>query len=333
METGITEVELQRAVAKLRSDVVRQNLSNQKKGEFIGFSLRTADSPYTFFDRLEAYAAISVDDVKRVAREVLRPSNRTTVPVVDRARFAGLTTDFIAAAQGLPAQAAAALTEAVAIALERQKLNDTQATLDVEADAIARLAKRAETAKEGANAETQKEIDAYITDNEKGVTKRTARLDAERAKLDEARGALAKRAKKHARKNRALRRMRWNPSQPPAALVLSLIEGLGGDGPRSVATVDTAEMTGGTMLPLVAGYEALMAWTLEDAGQHAAAATHRASAIALAGPALAEAPDDAQGQLLRAAHALAWDTQVTGKTLADAPVERKKRRRRSGRRR
>ena len=43
---------------------------------------------------------------------------------------------------------------------------------------------RAETAKEGANAETQKEIDAYITDNEKGVTKRTARLDAERAKRD-----------------------------------------------------------------------------------------------------------------------------------------------------
>jgi hypothetical protein len=313
-------------VAKLRSDVVRENLSNQKKGEFIGFSLRTTDSPYTFFDRLEAYGDISVEDVKRVAQEVLRPSNRTTVPVVTRQRFAALTAQFVAGAEVLPAQAASALTEAVAIALERQKHAQTQATLDVEADAIARLAQRAETAKQGADGETRAKIDAYITDNEKGVTKRTARVEQGRTKLAEDRKVLGKRSKKHARNLRKLRRMRWNPSQPPAALVISLVEGLAGVGPRRVETIDTSEMTDEALLPLVAGYEALMSWTLEDAGQHATAAAHRARAIAVAGPALASAGDDAKGTLLRAAHALAWETQITGKTLVDAPTQGKRRR-------
>jgi len=320
---GITKAELARAVAKLRSDVVRENLSNQKKAEFIGFSLRTTDSPFTFFDRLEAYAQVTVEDIKRVASDVLRSTNRTVVPVVAPDRFAALAGDLIAAATGLPAQAATALTEAVAITLERQKHAQTEQTLDVEADAVARLARRAEHARAEADEETKAKIDTYLVENEKGVTKRSERLKAGRDGLAAERKALDKRSRKHARAVKALRRMRWDPSQAPAALVISLVEGLAGGGTRQIASVDTTAMTGAGALPLVVAYETLVAWALEDAGQDATAAAHRASAIALGGPALAGAADDAGGKLLRAAHALAWDTQVTGKGLADAPVAKR----------
>ena len=70
IDHGVTENELKRAVAGLRSDLVRQNLSNQKKAEFIGFSLRATDSPYTFLDRLDTYGDITVADIQRVAKDM-----------------------------------------------------------------------------------------------------------------------------------------------------------------------------------------------------------------------------------------------------------------------
>jgi zinc protease len=325
LDAGITEVELKRAVAKLRSDVVRENLSNQKKGEYIGFSLRATDSPYTFFDRLETYGRITVADVKRVAQEVLRPSNRTVVPVVDPSRYTALIDAFIAAAgPGLPTQPASALKEAVGLTLTRHELNATQRTLNVEQDAIHRLTARALVAKEGAPEEEVAKIDTYLTDNEKGAVKRQLSLDSSSVELKTARRALAKRLKAHRRSGRALRRMRWNPSQVPAALALSLIDGLMSEGPRKIATLDTSEMLDGA-LPLVVAYEALLAWVLEDAGQHAAAAVRRASAIALAEPALKTSRSGELEALLRAALALAWDTQVTGVTLTDAETSKSKR--------
>jgi zinc protease len=331
LDTGITDVELKRAVAKLRSDVVRENLSNQKKGEYIGFSLRTTDSPYTFFDRLETYGRITPADVKRVAQEVLRPTNRTVVPVVAPARYTALVDALIAAAgPGLPAQPAAALKEAVAITLARHELEASQRTFDVEQDAIKRLAARAKVAKEGATADTIAQIDAYLADNEKGVTKRQASLDTGLGELAITRKALVKRSRAHKKVNRALRRMRWNPSQTPALLALNLIEGLAGDGTRSVTSVDTSSMLDGA-LPLVVAYEALFAWVLEDAGQHASAAVRRASAIALAEPVIDTGGKDVQTALLRAALALAWDTQITGTSLDDAETSKRQRRTRRSR--
>ena len=148
---------------------------------------------------------------------------------------------------------------------------------------IPRLAARANTAKQDATAETIAKIDAYLADNEKGVTKRQASLDKSLAELKAAQQALEKRAKAHNKSNRALRRMRWNPSQAPARLALNLIEGLASPGIRTVNSVDTSAMLEGS-LPLVVAYEVLLAWALEDAGQHASAAVRRASAIAMARP-------------------------------------------------
>lgn len=331
LSAGITEAELKRAVAKLRSDVVRENLSNQKKGEYIGFSLRTTDSPYTFFDRLETYGRITVADVKRVAQEVMRPTNRTVVPVVAPARYSALIDAFIAeAGPGLPTQPGAALKEAVAITLARHELDAKAHTLDVEQDAIDRLASRAVTAKQGASKDTISKIDAYLAENEKGVTKRQASVDASRSELAAAEKALAKRSKAHHKASKALRRMRWSPSQAPAKLALNLIDGLANSGVRRVDSVDTSAMLEGS-LHLVVAYEALLAWVLEDAGQHASAAVRRASAIALAEPALDKRDEGAPSALLRAALALAWDTQVTGKTLNDTEPAKGKRGVRRGR--
>ena len=326
LSEGVSAEELARAVAKLRSDVVRENLSNQKKGEFIGFSLRATDSPYTFFDRLETYDRITVADVQRVAQEVMRATNRTVVPVVAPARYSALAQAFIAAAgPSLPSQAAGALTEAVGLALTRQELSRKRETLAVEMRAIESLSSRAELAKKGASEETVKAIEAYLTENEKGVVKRRALHDAATGELKKAEQAFKKRVRELRRTQKTLKRMRWNPSLPPAALALNLIEVLSAEGVREVMGTDTSSMLE-SALPLVVAYEAFLAWAMEEAGQRASASVRRASAIALAEPQLNATRGQAEQELLKLALDLAWDTQQSGLPLEDRAPERKPRR-------
>ena len=323
---GVSDAELKRAVAKLRSDVVRENLSNQKKGEFIGFSLRATDSPYTFFDRLETYGRITVADVQRVAKEVMRATNRTVVPVVAPARYNALTSAFVeAAGPGLPTQAAGALTQAVDITLTRQELDAKADALAVEALAIKRLSERAEEAKKGADADTLKAIETYLNENEKGVAKRQSLLATSEAELKTARAALNKATKALKKSAKTLRRMRWNPSQAPAAIALNLIEALVDGGVRAPKSLDTSAMLDNA-LPLVVAYEALFAWALEDGQQRASAAVRRASAIALAEPKMDHPWSDEERKVMHLALALAWDTQVSGVAQKDQAPTRTPRR-------
>ena len=318
---GVDAEELARAVAGLRADVVQQNLSNQRKGEFIGFSLRATDDPMTFLDRLSEYGEVTAKEVRRVAKEVLRPDNRTWVPVVNRQRLVDLQSFYRVASPGFPAPLADVTRGATRMLIRRVELREKAARLDVEEEAIGLLAKRAKVHRDRGSAEIRAAIDAYLTDNEKGTVKRQGRLEAERGQLHLDNKALEEEAIELRRKLREVLKMRWDPGHAPHAYALNLAENIVQPWRSSrfeplgarYRHIDPSHLAHRV------AYEASIAWVLEFLGKMAAAQTHRERALALAEPVLAKAGDDGPGRLLARAYALAWDCQIVGRALVDAP--------------
>lgn len=76
---GITEAELQKARNKLETRFYRQLETAQQKAHGLGFWEVTADDYRLLFTIADRYRRVALDDVKAVAREVLRPDNRTVV--------------------------------------------------------------------------------------------------------------------------------------------------------------------------------------------------------------------------------------------------------------
>ena len=311
LSDGVTDAELARAVAGLRSDLVRQNLSNNDKAEFIGFSLRATDSPYTFIDRLETYGEITVEDIQRVAGQVMRKENRTVVQVVNPARLAALA-DAMAATEGIAPQAAGALKSGVAILLQRQELETAKAAIDAETDAITRLEARAVTAREGADPATVTAIDDYLATNEKGATKRRTLLARQQAEYDAGMTDVTTRFDAFASEVAGLDRQRWNPGAVPNVFAIALAKAMVAARTGRRVSLETPDGPAAQQ----AAYRASLAWILEDAGLAAQAAGQRAAALDAATQAMSA---DSADTLAQAAHALAWDTRRVGVSLADAP--------------
>ncbi|MGM0576625.1 MAG: insulinase family protein [Myxococcota bacterium] len=314
-DDGVSEEELQRAVAGLRSDVVRQNLSIRQKGMFIGFSLRATDDPFAFVDRLRTYGEITVDDVRRVAGEVLVPDERVWVPVVAPERLPRLVAAAAEATPSVPVQVAGLAKAAVALFLERREVRAQAQDLAMEEEALAKLEQRAQRATEGADEDKKEAIRAYLEDNEKGLVPRKEALEVSKAALAERRAALSEQTRELRAELEAVERARFDAERLPVGFLTSLADNvLRG---RKLEVVDRPDDP--ALQPHWTAYGAAMAWILDDAGLDATAQSLREEVIAAVDADEAErSPEEAK--LLEAAHALAWDTQVTGTELTDDTV-------------
>lgn len=79
MHEGLSEAELQKARNKLETRFVRGLQTAQQRAQAIGFWEVTAGDYRKLYHQSERYAAVTREDVVRIAREVLRPDNRTVV--------------------------------------------------------------------------------------------------------------------------------------------------------------------------------------------------------------------------------------------------------------
>jgi len=185
----VDPTEVARASARLQASVIRDMLTTQQRADLIGFGLRAADNPLLFFDRLASYGEISAADVQRVARRILGTSRRTRIHAVAPARIAEVLGSW---AQSLPDATSALLRRANELALREFQFRKTEREIRLESEAIQELSERAELARiEFADdAEKLSALESYLVDNEKGLTVRTAALDAARTTRDEERSAL-----------------------------------------------------------------------------------------------------------------------------------------------
>ena len=79
MHEGLSEAELSKARNKLETRFVRGLQTAQQRAQAIGFWEVTAGDYRKLYQQSERYAAVTREDVVRIAREVLRPDNRTVV--------------------------------------------------------------------------------------------------------------------------------------------------------------------------------------------------------------------------------------------------------------
>lgn len=319
VENGVDPAELARAVAGLRSDIVRQNLSNQSKADLIGWSLRTSDDPLLLLDRLETYGKITAADVQRVAKSVMRADNRTWTTVVDPGRFVALVEQMGAATEAAPPQLTALAKDAAEWVVAGHELAAERAQLEEEARAIRLLSERAAGHLAEADAEGKKAIQDYLDGNEKGTKKRGERLAAGQAELRKATAAHAKLGTALRKRLTTLERARFSAERGPLrylhALVVAMLRERGG---RAAELLDPAGDGDAAMAELALSWAAVMAWLLDDDGLGGAGETLRQQALkawlARGADPLAGGPE----ALGTRAFALLWDTQVVGRPTPPA---------------
>lgn len=312
--------ELERAVARLRSQVVRQNLSNRARGELLGFSLMATGDPGAFFDRLATYGSVTPDDVRRVAAQILRPQSRTIVPVVDPDRLRQLVALLAAASDPLPPGVAEASAAAVDLALATQDLAARRAANELEHQAIGLLEQRAAHHRQAARDDAEREaIDAYMREAESGGRKRLERLRHAQEELAATEAALATRRQDLRTRLADLRRARWNPSRVPVAYHLALADAVTARGPLKETPIVVTPAQDPLGVAQKAAYDAIVAWLLEAEGLARSAQERRAAVLAATDGFASESSEITS--LTAAARSLAWDTQVTGRPLEDLHVQ------------
>jgi zinc protease len=332
-EGDVTPDDLARAVSSLRSDLVRQNLSNRRKAEMMGFSTRATDDPFTFLDRLTVYPSVTVEDVRRVANQVLDPSRRTWVTIVDRKRLLELGELMTTADPSFPHALGELLTGSMDVMVRRAELDEILLSIELEEEAIERLRERASQAFTHANAEKKKAIETYMSEAEGGLAKRLISSASVRAGAGQREDALRVIETRLRRKLKRVRRARWDTSHPPYAMALNLVENVLQPWkeervePLSTGVLEASTTPVGTRV----AWEIMMAFAMEDLGQEGLAHSHRSRALALGAPELAaspgsEATDQTEGpdtgqELLRRSVELAWDTQLVGVELINQSLE------------
>jgi predicted Zn-dependent peptidase len=324
---GARPDELARAVASLQGDLVRQRLSFKDKAEMIGWSLMTTDDPATLMRRLEEYPSVTSDEVRRVAGAVLRSENRTLTPVVDPGRLNELM-EAVFAITGPSGQDFRGLVDrAVRILHDRRDLARKHFEIGLETRAIQLLQERAARAKEGAAPALAAEIDSYLTDSEKGVTKRTERLAAERKALAESEASLASsmEALKEGLQKLPLGKSKLPPrggggAEPPgvpdpwlSALAHAVAAGRLPEGILAWEAPTAADRARRL------GCWVLAAWVAEDGGLHAGGEAFRQRVLDEGSPPEGISPEHAT--LWQTARALAWDTRVVGRRAEDAWID------------
>lgn len=82
LRDGVTERELQKARNQMRAGIIRQRATVYAKSEALQHSRRDHGDIGAVNTDLEKYTAVTVEDIKAVARKYLVPANRTVVIVV-----------------------------------------------------------------------------------------------------------------------------------------------------------------------------------------------------------------------------------------------------------
>ncbi len=320
----VTPDELARAVSSLRSDLVRQNLSNRRKAEMIGFSTRATDDPFKLLDRLSVYPTVTVEDIRRVASEVLDPARRTWVTVVDRRRLTELGELVTTADPSFPHALGELLTGSLDVMVRKAELDELLLNVELEEEAIERLRERASQAFTSADAGQKKAIETYMAEAEGGLAKRLISSASMRADAGQREDALRVIETRLRRKLKRVRRARWDTSHPPYAMALNLVENVlqPWKEERVEPLAESAKRSDPASMSTRVAWEVMMAFAMEELGQEVRAAKHRATALELGIPAL-ESTDAAEtaNELTRRAVDLAWDTRLTGLELSDESLE------------
>jgi predicted Zn-dependent peptidase len=321
----VTPDELARAVSSLRSELVRHNLSNQRKAELLGFSLRATDDPFAFLDRLGVYPTVTIDDIQRVAKVVLDPKGRTWVPVVDRRRLTELGELMTTADPSFPHALGEMLTGAVDVMIRRSELDERLTNVEVEEEAVELLRERAALAFANADAGGKKAIETYMSEAEGGLAKRLIRSASMRADAGQLEDALRVIETRLRRKLKRVRRAKWDTSHPPYAMALNLVENVLQPWKEERVEPISASLQvapKGDNLGARVAWEVLMAFAMEDLAQNEAASAHRRRALEFGREAMAAAPvPDTAHELLEVAYELAWDTRLVGVELEDESLE------------
>lgn len=300
---GLPQQELAQAVASLRADLVRQNLSHSDKGESIGFALSSTGSPFAFHERLALYGELAPEEISAAARTWLSAARRSRVTVVPPERLGSL---IAMAFEGHPQQTLAGTATAVfATGLD---LADKGAELDRERKAIALLAQRADLAMKSASTEEKAKIKTYLAESEMGTAKRTARVNEQIA-------AHKTQVREHTKARRAahndLKKAGLDPSSIHHRMLALLIADLAGPIEVSVPMGPSPDL--GLQLALLN----TTAFALEARGLEKSAQDLRQMVLDRAGEVTALTP----GSLLASdALDLARDTSRSQLPLVDRPL-------------
>jgi|GEM_PF-1230176 len=326
---GLAPAELAQAVASLRADAVRTNLSNSDKAETIGMGIASTGNPFALYERLEAYPTITQDELKAVVAKYLVPERRVRVVVISPDRISELAlalrdADPNARPLGPFVEAAAALFP------EALDLRDQRAEVDRETRAIALLKERGVIAtKEATSKEDKLAIKTYLAKNEMGTTQRTKRLAEQDKALKAAEAALLdKQAKLAANMQKAIALSRANLGDLIQAKVATLLASplRGPVYVRPTFLGEPCDKCFGQFVPLAAGltgaeqlaYQTLAAFALEARGL-AKSAQEARRWVRAQGPKLAtDLTPDARA-LAELALELAADSDVQNLDLVDAP--------------
>jgi len=308
---GVSADELARAVATLRTEVVRQSLGLSDRADAMGFSLRATGSPLAHLDRLALYPTITDAEIRQAARTWLVPERRSRVVVVRPARLLELVAAWEQATPGAPWDGVMVAAAEQFIAAERQRRAVAEA--DREERAIAMLAQRGDVAKAKAeDPAARRAIDKYLSDSTSGTVKRRAALAATRRELakegarvtkagDALRATIEKRAKVDAARLQG-------PALTAVRLLLADPRTLAIPVPSSNLTIDHA---GAQALAL----QVVSAWVLEAHGLAQSAEEARQVVLRVA-PRFGSAA----GPLVKLAYGLAHDTSVQGLLRVDRPL-------------
>lgn len=322
---GLSVDELARAVATLRADAVRSNLSNSDKAETIGFSIASTGEPFAIYDRLEVYPTITAAEIASVATEYLTPRRRVRVVVVSPARLVALATQ-LAESDPAAGPLTPMLTTASELFVRALDLQRQRAELDREERAIALLKQRGDVALKAATSAADKAaIRSYLRDNEMGSRLRRERLREQDRTL---RAAEAELATKQERLRRALNKeIRTGPANRAANPLTLAIGLLAAPLDRHIAApmlapIVYADLAGAQSLAL----SNITGFALEARGLRRSANEAR-KAVLVHGPALLEAKGLAPRARALAAAAidLAADTVVENIALSDTPLPSVKR--------
>lgn len=309
---GVSDDERRRAVATLRTDVVRQSLGLSDRADAMGFSLRATGSPLAHYDRLDLYPTITDAELRQAAATWLVPERRSRVIVVTPRRLVDLAGAWEEAMPGRPLQGR--LTAAAELFVARDRHRRATAEAEREARAIALLAQRADVAKTKAKDSAERRaIDKYLVDSASGTVKRraalaatTKALAAEGQRLERERKAQLAAIERQAKAGAA--RLE-GPALTAARMLLGDPRTLAIPLPPSEVAVDGA---GAQALAL----QVVSAWVLEAHGLRKSAEEARQAVLRLA----PRFHGEAASPLVKLLYGLAHDTSVQGLPLVDRPL-------------
>lgn len=316
---GLAEAELAQAVASLRADAVRTNLSNSDKAETIGMSIASTGSPFALHERLEAYPTITQQEIKDAVARYLVPERRVRVVVVSPDRIAELAVRFgkvdPAAVPLVPV-----LERAAGLFARALELRDQRAEADRESRAIAMLIQRGEDAIAAARTRADKRaIRDYLDKNEMGSRARAARLTAQEVALQAAEAELkAEQHKLLAEVEATMQVSRMNFGDLPQTLAVMML----GTSLRDATALPgvpaglARDLSGARQLAL----QTLAAFVYEARGLAKSAQEARQWVLEQGPKLLATKLDPDAKALAEDALALARDTDVKNLPVVDAPT-------------